>query len=102
MEDQELLWRVLAVAADSLKHNSGEVDATALIGAAGYLTEFENDGAAYTLTITPNATRRKEAKAAHDSEADAFRLGQRIALEAVQEAIGRVTIEPYSAADADE
>ena len=102
MEDQELLCRILVVAGESLRHDSGEVSATALIEAEGYLTEIENEGAAYTITITPNATRRTEAQAQHDREADAFRLGQRIALEAVQEAIGRVTIEPYSAADADE
>ena len=97
--EQQLLWKVLAVAGETLKHDSGKADATVLIEAAGYLTEFENDCSAYTLTITPNATRRTEAQAQHDLEAQAYRLGQIHALEAARNAVKGITIEPYSAAD---
>ena len=50
-----LLWRVLAVAEDCLKHDSGEVSATARF--AGYRTDFQNDDLNYTLTITPGPQR---------------------------------------------
>ena len=69
------------------------------IAQRGHRAQFDHAGIAYTVTITPDTKRKAEAEAAHFREADAFRLGQKNALEAVQEAIGRVTVEPFSAAD---
>ena len=98
----------MAKAAESLNIDAGTIrDLDTLHGAAGngpeYGTAFNFHGELYTIEITLDARSRANAKAAtesaHQREAEAFRLGQKIALEAAQDAIGRVTVDPYSAAD---
>ena len=89
---------LLAEAAQCLAYDAST--ATGEIGLGGYETEIKHCGSDYMLTIVNLTERRAQgAGAAHEREATAYRLGQQDALASVRNAIGRVTVDPYSAAD---
>ena len=50
----------------------------------GHRAQFDHAGITYTVKVTPDTKRKAEVEAAHLLEADAYRLGQQDALEAIQ------------------